>query len=61
MMRKQRDMVCPMCKRMKSAHTQKELLACASKEREFKKKKVGGELEHVAIRIANILHNLCLF
>lgn len=42
MMRKQRDTVCPMCKRMKSTHTQKELLACARKEREFKKKRVGG-------------------
>ncbi len=42
MMRKQRDMICQMCRRLKSAHTQKELLACARKEREFKKKRVGG-------------------
>lgn len=42
MMRKQRDVICPMCKRLKSIHTQKELLACARKQREFKKKKTGG-------------------
>lgn len=42
MMKKQPDTICPMCRRLKSSHTQKELLACERKEREFKKKKTGG-------------------
>lgn len=34
--------ICLMCKRPKSKHTQKELLACARKMIEFKKNKTGG-------------------
>ncbi len=36
------DEICSMCKRLKSMHASKELLACSSKMAEFKKTDTGG-------------------
>lgn len=34
--------ICPMCKREKSKHTNKEMLACSKKLQEFNKNPTGG-------------------
>lgn len=36
------DEICPMCKREKSRHTNKEMLECSKKLQEFSKKTTGG-------------------
>jgi len=36
------DEICPMCKRPKSKHTSKEMLACSKKLIEFKRNPTGG-------------------
>ncbi|MCV0401335.1 MAG: hypothetical protein K5777_05090 [Nitrosopumilus sp.] len=36
------DEICPMCKRMKSKHTNEEMLSCSRKLQEFKKNPTGG-------------------
>lgn len=36
------DEICPMCKRLKSRHTNEEMLSCSKKLQEFKKNSTGG-------------------
>ncbi|MCV0401339.1 MAG: hypothetical protein K5777_05110 [Nitrosopumilus sp.] len=36
------DEICPMCKRMKSKHTNEEMFACSKKLQEFKKEPTGS-------------------
>ncbi|MBT8173580.1 MAG: hypothetical protein KJN83_05945 [Nitrosopumilus sp.] len=36
------DEICPMCKRLKSRHTNEEMLACSKKLQEFRKNSTGG-------------------
>ncbi|MCA9828532.1 MAG: hypothetical protein KC444_09155 [Nitrosopumilus sp.] len=36
------DEICPMCKRLKSKHTDREMLMCSRKLLEFEKNPTGG-------------------
>lgn len=36
------NLICPMCKRLKSKHSERELKACLRKKLEFTKNKKGG-------------------